>query len=92
MLCVRSNKYVTTVKTAKQSNDSIKPCINLGVWNTLESLTELIIRICGHVVRSHVLFVHKVLERYIAVLLKLDVVLERFLNQIIDFLLKCKKL
>jgi hypothetical protein len=43
-------------------------------------------------VRSHVLFVHKVLERYIAVLLKLDVVLERFLNQIIDFLLKCKKL
>jgi hypothetical protein len=31
-------------------------------------------------VRSHVLLVHKILERYIAVLLKLDVILERFLN------------
>jgi hypothetical protein len=80
MLGIRSNKYVTTVKTAKESNDRIKSCIDLDIRNTLKALTELIIRICSHVVRSHVLLVHKILERYIAVLLKLDVILERFLN------------
>lgn len=73
------------MQTAEQADDCIKSGVCLSFIDPLESLLELIVAISGYEVRGHGTLIHKVLERYVSVLLELDVVAETFLHHDINF-------
>ena len=89
VLGVSLDEDVSAVEAAEQSDDRVKSSIDGGIFvDTLESLGELIVAVGGNKCGGHALLVHEGLERYVAVLLELDVILEALLYHAVHLCLE----
>lgn len=88
---VSVDEDISTMQAAKQSHDSWQLFVDLVVADLLQPLLHLVVGVESDVVRSLVALVHETLEAHVSCLLELDVVAERFLNQVVHLLLEGQK-
>jgi hypothetical protein len=88
----RRDEEITTVEAAEETDDGIQPLVYLVICELLETFSEFIVAIEGNVVRSLRTVIHKVLKAEISGFLEPHIIIESFLDKVVDSALELEDL